>query len=167
MTRSTWPVRVRRFALGLTAAAVHWGGAWGPPHAAGWSPQEGRAPQTPAAALRGETGAVSLRDPFLPVPEPAVEPRRAAERARGLAGLRAGEMQVVGIVMTTDARLAVLEALDGRTFVTRVNDRLADAIVSEVARDSVLFTLSPADGGEGAGPGREMRKTLGVRSVGP
>lgn len=157
MTQSPRLVRVRHFALGLAAAAIHVG-AWGPPSAAGWCPQAGRPAQTPAAA----------RDPFLPLPERSAEPRRVApQRSRGLAGLRVGELEVVGIVATADARLAVLEAPDGRTYVARVSDHLADGVVREVAEDSVLFTLSRTDGREGTGPGREMRKTLGDRSGGP
>ena len=166
MTEGTRVAGGRCVALGLAAAAIHWG-AWGPPHAAERFPQAGRPPQTPVAELRGEGRTVGRRDPFLPVPERAAEPGRAAERARGLAGLRVGEVEVVGIVVTTDARLAVLEASDGRTYVTRVNDRLADGVVREVAQDSILFVLPQADGRESAGPGREMRKALGDRSGAP
>ena len=157
---------VPRVAAQLATAAIAWG-ATGAPCAAAWFAQPERPPQTPAAAPRGEDGAVGRRDPFLPARQRAAEPRRAAGRARGLAGLRVGEVKVVGIVTAAHLRLAVLEAPDGRTYVTRVNDRLADGIVGQVARDSVVFLLSRAEGLEGASPGREMRRALGDRSDRP
>lgn len=164
MTRGARVGCLRCVVPGL-AAAIAWGAA-GAPHAAGRLPQEGRAPRAPAAAPRGDDGAAGRRDPFLPAPERTAEPAgAAAERSRGLAGLRVGEVNVVGIVATADGRLAVLEAPGGRTYVTRADDRLADGLVREVARDSVLFLLAPAAGREGAG--REMRRGLGARSDGP
>ena len=166
MTAGTRRGRARRLAPGLAALVVAWGVS-GPPHAAGRLAQAGGPRQGETAATRGEDGAAGRRDPFLPVPEPTAEPRRAAERPRGLAGLRVGEVRVVGIVTTGDARLAVLEAPDGRTYVTQANDRLADGLVREVAHDSVLFLLAPPDGRAAAGAGREMRRPLGYRPGGP
>ncbi len=157
---------VPRVAAQLATAAIAWG-ATGAPCAAAWFAQPERPPQTPAAAPPGEDGSVGRRDPFLPAPQRAAEPRRTAGRARGLAGLRVDEVKVVGIVTAIDVRLAVLEAPDGRTYVTRVHDRLADGIVGQVAQDSVVFLLSQGEGQEGASPGREMRKALGDRSDRP
>ena len=154
--------RVRRIgtALGLVAGAFL-SGAWAAPGAAR-IPQESRPLETPPVAL-GDDRAVDRRDPFQPLPVQAAEPRRAETRTRGLAGLRVGDVEVVGIVAAPDARFAVLEAPDGRTYVARVNDRLADGIVREVVRGAVLFTVAQADGQAGAVPGREMRKALGQR----
>ena len=158
--------RARRAAPALAVAAIA-GVASGSPPAAGRVPQAGGSPQVQTSAPRVEDGTAGRRDPFLPAPEGTAAPRRAVQRARGLAGLRVGEVTVVGIVSAVGARLAVLEAPDGRTYVTRVNDRLADALVREVARDSVLFLLTSADGREGAAAGRARRRGLGDRPDGP
>ena len=166
MTGSNRRVRRLGIALGLVTGAFLQG-AWAAPGAAAWLPQASRPFEIPAAAPPGEDRAVDRRDPFQPLPERAAEPRRAETRTRGLAGLRVGEVEVVGIVVAPDARLAVLEAPDGRIYMARVNDRLADGIVREIVRGAVLFTVSQADGHEGAGPGREMRKALGDRSGEP
>lgn len=123
-----------------------------------------RAPRSPVATPGDESLPVR-RDPFVPVGEGAAVPARAGDRARGLQGLRTSEVELVGIVWTTDTRLAVLEAPDGRTYLARVNDRLADGTVREVTRDAVVFAVPQGsdDGGEG---GVEVRKVLGGRPGG-
>lgn len=107
------------------------------------------------------------RDPFVRLPEPSPEPRRTEPRARGLPGWRVSEVEVVGILVTADARLAVLEAPDGRTYLALPDAQLADGIVREVARDAVFFSVPQGDGTGSAGVAREVRKTLGERSVRP
>ena len=157
--------RVGRAALGLAVAALY-GGPWGG-HAGGGLAQPVRAAQAPAAQV-GEGTALRPRDPFLPIARRSSEPPRAApERPRGLTGLRVGEMELVGIVATEDARLAVLEAPDGRSYVTRAGDRLADGVVREVADVAVLFAVWLDDGREGMVPGRDVRKALAEPPLGP
>ena len=157
--------RVRRAALGLAIASLHYG-PWGG-HAGGRLAQPVRAAQAPAAQVGADT-APRPRDPFLPIARRSAEPpRTASERPRGLTGLRVGEVQLVGIVATEDARLAVLEAPDGRSYVTRAGDRLADGVVREVADAAVVFVVWLEDGREGVVPGRDVRKTLGEPPLGP
>ena len=156
--------RVRRAALGLAVAALH-GGPWGG-HNGVRLAQPVRAAQAPAAQV-AEGTAPRPRDPFLPIARRSAEPLRAApERSRGLTGLRVGEVELVGIVATEDARLAVLEAPDGRSYVTRAGDRLADGVVREVADVAVVFAVWLEDGG-GMVPGRDVRKALGEPRLGP
>ncbi|MCY4075053.1 MAG: hypothetical protein OXH04_06455 [Acidobacteria bacterium] len=165
MTGSGRLARVRRAALGLLVAALH-AGPWGG-HSGGRLAQPVRAAQAPAAQA-GEGTARRPRDPFRPVVRRSAEPLRTApERPRGLPGLRVGEVELVGIVETEDARLAVLEAPDGRSYVTRAGDRLADGLVREVAGEAVLFAVWLEGGREGAVPGRDVRKTLTEPPPGP
>ena len=157
--------RVRRAALGLAITALH-DGPWGG-HAEGRLAQPVRAAQGPAAQVVEGT-ALRPRDPFLPIARRSAEqPRAAPERPRGLTGLRVGEVELVGIVATGDARLAVLEAPDGRSYVTRAGDRLADGVVREVADVAVLFAVWLDDGRGGTVPGRDVRKALGKPPLGP
>lgn len=123
-----------------------------------------RVTRSPVAAQRDESPP-PRRDPFVPLAGGSAERAHAGDRARGLQGLRTGEVVLVGIVVTTDTRLAVLEAPGGRTYLARVNDRLADGAVREVTRDAVVFAVrqEPDDGGEG---GVEVRKVLGGRPGG-
>ena len=158
MKGSRLHARVRRVALGLAVAALH-GGPWG--HAGERLAQPARAAQAPAAQV-GEGTALRPRDPFLPIARRSAEPPRAApERPRGLTGLRVGEVQLVGIVATEDARLAVLEAPDGRSYMTRAGDRLADGLVREVGDVAVRFAVWLDDGRGGTVPGSDVRKVLG------
>ena len=165
MKGSVLLARVRRAALGLVVAALH-AGPWGA-HTGGRLAQPVRAAQAPAAQV-GEGTARRPRDPFRPVARRSAEPPRTApDRPRGLPGLRVGEVELVGTVETGDARLAVLEAPDGRSYVTRAGDRLADGLVREVADEAVLFAVWLEDGREGAVPGRVVRKALSEPPVGP
>ena len=159
MTGNPQRVASRRIALGVIVADLLWGScaALGALEPLG---RAIRAPQSTAAPSRGDEREPPMRDPFAPLVERSAEPPRGTERARGLRGLRLGEVKVVGIVITTDARLAVLEAPDGRTYVVRANDRLADGTVQEVAGDGVLFRRSQRVGQAGDGGGREVRKGL-------
>ena len=127
-------------------------------------PRVERAPRSPVATSGDESLSVR-RDPFAPLARGLAVPARAGDRARGLQGLRTSEVELVGIVFTTDTRLAVLEAPGGRTYLARVDDRLADGTVREVTRDAVVFAVPQEsdDGGEG---GVEVRKVLGGRPGG-
>ena len=157
--------RVRRAALGLAVAVLH--ALSSGSDVGGCVAQPVRAAQAPAAQVREGT-APRPRDPFRPITGRPPEPQGvASERPRGLTGLRVSEVELVGIVATEDARLAVLEAPDGRSYVTRASDRLADGVVREVADDSVLFAVWPEDGRGEMVPGRDVRKALGESPVGP
>ena len=161
MTGNPRRIASRRIALGMIVELLS--GSCAAPGAEEPVARAVRAPQSPAAPSRGDGREPGSRDPFVPIVERSAEPRRAAELARGLRGVRVGEVNVVGIVTTTDARLAVLEAPDGRTYVVRVNDRLADGTVDAVAGDGVLFAMSQRVGQAGDGGGRQVRKGLRVR----
>ena len=124
MTEGTRVAGGRCVALGLAAGRYPLGRV-GATARRGAVPAGGSAAADPGRRAAREGRTVGRRDPFLPVPEAGGGARARRGASAGLAGLRVGEVEVVGIVVTTDARLAVLEASDGRTYVTRVNDRLA------------------------------------------
>lgn len=81
------------------------------------------------------------RDPFSTL----VQPRRTATGAdarkppAGLAGVALADVLVRGVVRNGDTMLAILEAPNRQSFVTRVNDRLLDATVVRIDADGVIF----------------------------
>jgi hypothetical protein len=89
------------------------------------------------------------RDPF----DGLVTPRRASaspapgtKPPAGLAGVALADVIVRGIVRNGDTMLAILEAPNRQSFVTRVNDRLLDATVVRIDADGVVFGEQVARG---------------------
>ncbi len=83
------------------------------------------------------------RDPFFSL----VTPRRSdgaggadlRKKPAGLAGVALADVLVRGIVRNGDTMLAILEAPDRRSYVSRVNDRLLDATIVRIDAEGVIF----------------------------
>ena len=111
----------------------------------------------PGIAIGREAG--GGRDPFVRPVAPDVR-GRAAGRPAGRAGLAVDEAVLRGVVAIGGARLAVLEAPDGRTYVVRRGDRLHDGRVQEIAGDAVAF-LPDAAGSAAPFAERTIRRRIG------
>ena len=120
--------------------------------------------QIPVGTKVGETPASSgtynshgNRDPFVTL----IQPRRANPNmprvgGTGLQSFYVDDVLVTGIVKKGDERMAILQSVDRQSYVAKVKDRLADAVVKSIDATSVTFV-------EVAGPGgrpREVRKML-------
>ena len=100
------------------------------------------------------------RDPFGSL----VAPRRTASPSTGMAGRpRAGlaslalaDVEVRGIVRSGQNMLAILEGPNKQSFVTRVKDRLVDAVVLSIDTDGVVFSEQL----EGSRASSQVRKSL-------
>lgn len=57
----------------------------------------------------------------------------------GLAGVAVADVLVRGVVRNGDTMLAILEAPNRQSFVSRVNDKLLDAVVARIDADGVIF----------------------------
>ena len=103
------------------------------------------------------------RDPFVSL----VTPKRlnapvptGAERSSGT-GLRSialADADVTGIVRRGDTMMALLQGPDRQSFVARVKDRLADAVVKRIDATGVVFT-EVVEPGTGLRP-QDIRKAL-------
>ncbi len=98
------------------------------------------------------------RDPFVG-PRPAGDGRGAADRPRGLAGVRVAELTLRGLVLAGGRHLGVLAAPGGRTYIVRGAERLLDGVVQAVTHDAVVFEEA-ARAASSSGAGREVRKAL-------
>lgn len=95
-------------------------------------------------------------DPFLG-PGPASAPDAGpvfVSRRPGLAGVPIADVRVRGLVRGRNMSLAVLEALDGRSYVARVGTRLLDGSITAIS-SAVVFRRD-----EGASAEREVRKAV-------
>lgn len=83
------------------------------------------------------------RDPFTSLVTPRRSNEPSGNDARrpvpGLAGVAVADVLVRGVVRNGDAMLAILEAPNRQSYVTRVNDRLLDATVVRIDADGVIF----------------------------
>jgi Tfp pilus assembly protein PilP len=110
-----------------------------------------------AAPSSGTYNSHGNRDPFVTL----IQPRRAAPNAprvggTGLQSFYVDDVRVTGIIRKGEERMAILQNVDRQSYVAKVQDRLADAVVKAIDAQSVTFM-------ENAGPGsrpREVRKLL-------
>ena len=96
-----------------------------------------------AESAKGEE-ADGGRDPFARPMAPGSRPPDET-RPSGLSDLAVDEVVLRGVVTTGDARLAVIEGPDGRTWVARPGERLHDGAVQGITGDEVLFLRDAAD----------------------
>lgn len=99
--------------------------------------------------LMSEYDSGGRRDPFssLVATRRTAGPAGTTGRApAGLAGVALADVLVRGVVRNGDTMLAILEAPNRQSFVTRVNDRLLDATVVRIDADGVVFGEQVAQG---------------------
>lgn len=120
-------------------------------------------PAAKAAAKAAEYDDGGRRDPFvsLIVPKAPATPRAAspARPAAGLAGLSIADVQVKGLIKSGTSLIALLAGPDGRTYMAKRADRLADGVVTRIENDSVVFTERTPDAA-GVMRARDVRKPL-------
>ena len=122
--------------------------------ASGQIPVGTKVGEMPASATYNSHGA---RDPFVTL----IQPRRSAPNVpriggTGLQSFYVDDVLVTGIIRKGDERMAILQNVDRQSYVAKIKDRLADAVVKTIDAQSVTFV-------EVAGPGgrpREVRKLL-------
>ena len=102
------------------------------------------------------------RDPFISLvaPKRPMTAQLPVDRVHG-PGLRSvslADATVTGIVRRGDAMMAIVQGPNGQSFVAKVKDRLADAVVKRIDVTGVVFT-EIADPGIGVRP-QDIRKGL-------
>jgi len=131
------------------------------------------APAEPAPILSAPPGykydARGRRDPFVnPVPKPKGDegPKTPVVRPPGLKGVLVAEATLLGVVTSKEPGMnrAVIQAPGNKTYFASRGDALYDAVVKEIRRDAVVFTVAalPPDKAAGKPASREI-----VRRVRP
>jgi Tfp pilus assembly protein PilP len=111
------------------------------------------------APSTGTYNSLGHRDPFVSL----LAPRRTAttvptRTGTGLASFQVADVKVSGIVKKGEVWMAILEGSDKQSYVAKVKDRLADAVVKSIDATTVVF-LETGEPGSFARP-REVRKAL-------
>lgn len=119
---------------------------------------------TPLTA--GGYDAGGRRDPFVSLiaPKSASAPAAARTAATsrpgaGLAGVAVSDVLLKGVIRSGANFVAILEGPDGRTFMAKRLDRLANGVVKGIESNSVVFTERVEDAA-GAVRQRDVRKAL-------
>ena len=112
------------------------------------------------APSAGTYESLGHRDPFVSLIQPrrGTTPSTPRIAGTGLGSFAVADVLVRGIVKKGDIWMAILESSDRQQYIAKVKDRLSDAVVKSIDRDSVVFV----EAGDAASYGRskEVRKML-------
>ena len=108
------------------------------------------APGTPAQGTPPPSGPYTYdpagrRDPFVSLLARGSDPRAAATRPPGLAGVLISEASVKGIVRTRDGFLALVQGTGTKTFTVRPGEKLMDGTIKAITADGVIFSQDVND----------------------
>jgi Tfp pilus assembly protein PilP len=118
------------------------------------------AADAPAVAPRGFTyDSQGRRDPFVSVLRTGADPERPAVRPAGLAGLAVSEISLKGTVASTRGFVAILQGVDGKTYLARQGEKLLDGTVRDITQNT-LTLLQPVNDPFTKDTQREVRKVL-------
>lgn len=136
--------------VALAAAAPAWGQI----------PVGTKVGEMPASA--GTYNSRGNRDPFVTLiaPKRAAGPSVPRVGGTGLPSFYVDDVIVTGIIRKGDVRMAILQNVDRQSYVAKVKDKLADAVIKSIDAQSVTFieTLGP-------GRSREVKKMLNSSEV--
>lgn len=101
------------------------------------------------------------RDPFVSLMSRGI-PREAGGKGRrveGVAGLFIEEVVLRGVLRGRDGAVAMIAGANGKTYIVRIGDALADGLVSAIASDAIELTQIIRDP-LSTEKQRQVRKTL-------
>lgn len=103
---------------------------------------EARPPVTP-----GGYSSLGRRDPFVSLIAPAKTDSEKLPRAsHGLQSFMLADVVVTGISRKGDERMAIIQGADRQSYVAKVNDKIADAIIKRIDAQGVVFLDLPRPG---------------------
>ena len=105
--------------------------------------------------------AAGRRDPFISLVRRTTEAAgtSASPRAKGLAGLSLGELRMTGVVRGGDGWIALVKAVDNRSYTVKPGDKLYDGTVRRITADA-MFVLQDVNDPLSLVKQREVRKPL-------
>jgi hypothetical protein len=111
------------------------------------------------ATSSGGYDSLGHRDPFVSLIAVRRGTTPAAPRVgTGLASFFVADIKISGIVKKGDVWMAIIEGMGKQSYVAKVRDRLADAVVKSIDATSVVFIETGEPGSFGRS--REIRKLL-------
>ena len=100
------------------------------------------------------------RDPFVSLLRRGTDTGRSQGRpTEGVAGMLVNELVLKGIMQSRPNFVALVQGPDNKTYVVRVNDRLADGSVRAITADTMVL-MQDVNDPLSATKQREVRKTL-------
>jgi hypothetical protein len=101
----------------------------------------------PRAVEHGSYDSLGRRDPFVSLIQPRKSNTEVVVRAaRGLTSFALADVMVTGISRVGDTRMAILQGADRQSYVAKVNDKIADAIIKRIDASGVVFLDLPKAG---------------------
>lgn len=101
----------------------------------------------PRPADTGSYNSLGRRDPFVSLIAPRKATTDGTPRAsRGLSSFMLADVVVTGISRKGDQRMAILQGADRQSYVAKVNDKIADAIIKRIDAQGVVFLETPRPG---------------------
>ena len=108
---------------------------------------------------KGSYESLGRRDPFVTLIAPKRPTSPTQQRlGTGLASFFVNDVTVTGIVKGPSSMMAIVQSVDKQSYVAKVKDRLADAVIKSIDPTGVVFVEVP-ENGSFAKP-REIRKVL-------
>jgi hypothetical protein len=101
----------------------------------------------PRPVESGSYDSLGRRDPFVSLIAPKKGPSDTTPRAsRGLGSFMLADVVVTGISRKGTEGMAILQGVDRQSYVARVNDKIADAIIKRIDAQGVVFLELPRPG---------------------
>jgi hypothetical protein len=101
----------------------------------------------PRPVESGSYDSLGRRDPFVSLIAPKKGTPEGQPRAsRGLASFMLADVVVTGISRKGTEGMAILQGADRQSYVARVNDKIADAIIKRIDAQGVVFLEIPRPG---------------------
>lgn len=98
------------------------------------------------------------RDPFVSLLQRGAD-TQARTRASGLAGLATAEVSLRGTLRSQGSFVGMLQGIDGKTYIVRAGDKLADGTIRSISADDMVILQQVSDP-LALEKQREVRKTL-------
>ena len=110
----------------------------------------------PAAPSSGSYESLGRRDPFLTLIEKkgTANPTAAPRASRGLQSFALSDVVVTGITRKGTEWMAILQGPDKMSYVAKIKDRIADAVIRRIDAQGVVFAEIP-----GPGSGAKVQET--------
>ena len=105
------------------------------------------------------------RDPFVSLLRRGADSApvaAAAKREAGLAGLGAAEISLRGTIKSAGTFVGIVQGADGKTYIVRAGDKLADGSIRTITADSMVILQQVSDP---LSPGRVQEVRKGLRQT--
>ena len=100
----------------------------------------------PRSIEAGSYDSLGRRDPFVSLIAPPKATTDLPRASHGLQSFMLADVVVTGISRKGDERMAILQGADRQSYVARVGDKIADAVIRRIDAQGVVFLELPRPG---------------------